>query len=127
MATETRPGGALLAMVLAAALVAVVGLGGLLFGFDQLRAIGSRYMIAVLFVTVWSMVFLAMTIMHAPATPIVASAGLVLWIAYRFCVAVASGGWPLVVDLLGEAILAAGFCGYMLTGTAPAAFYRRRP
>jgi len=127
MATEPRLGGALLAIVLATALVAVLGLGGLLFGFDQLRAIGTRYTIAVLFVTAWSMVFLAMTIMHARATPIVASAGLVLWIGYRFCVAVASGGWPLVVDLLGEAILAAGFCGYMLTGTVPTAFYRRRP
>jgi monoamine oxidase len=52
--------------------------------------------------------------------------GLVLWIVYRFCVAVAAGGWPLVVDLLGEALLAAGFCGYMLRGERPQAYYRGR-
>jgi hypothetical protein len=126
MANQTTLGGALQAMVVAAALIAVVGLGGLLFGFDQLRAIGSRYMIAVLFVTAWSLVFLAMTAMRAPATPAVVCGGLVLWIAYRFCVAVAAGGWPLVVDLLGEALLAAGFCGYMLRGEQPQAYYRGR-
>jgi hypothetical protein len=42
-------------------------------------------------------------------------------------VAVATGGWPLVVDLFGEAVLVAGFCGYMLTGSRPNAYYRRRP
>jgi hypothetical protein len=125
MATETRLGGALLAVVVAAALVAVVGLAGLALAFDQLRAIGSRYMIAVLFVTAWSLLFLVMTLMRARATPIVASAGLVLWVAYRFCVAALAGGWPLVVDLLGEAVLAAGFCGYMAAGAAPNAYYRR--
>jgi hypothetical protein len=124
-ATETRLSGALLAMVAAAALVAIVGLAGLAFAFDQLRAIGGRYMIAVLFVTAWSLLFLVMTLMRVPATPVAASAGLVLWIAYRFCVAVVSGGWPLVVDLLGEAVLAAGFCGYLLSGTLPTAYYRR--
>lgn len=126
MADQTGLGGALLAMVVAAALVAIVGLGGLLFGFDQLRAIGSRYMIAVLFVTAWSLVFLVMTAMRSPATPPVACAGLVLWVAYRFCAAVVSGGWPLTVDLLGEAVLAAGFCGYMLRGGQPEAYYRGR-
>ena len=125
MANDTRLGGALLAMIVAAGLVAGVGLGGVVFAFDQLSAIGSRYMIAVLFVTAWSMVFVAMTLMRARATPLVASAGLVLWIGYRFSVAVMGGGWPLVVDLLGEAVLAAGFCGYMLTGAQPAAYYRR--
>jgi hypothetical protein len=123
MPNQTTLGGALQAMVVAAALVAVVGLGGLLFGFDQLRAIGSRYMIAVIFVTAWSVVFLAMTAMRAAATPVVSCSALVLWIAYRFCVAVMAGGWPLLVDLLGEAVLAAGFCGYMLSST----YYRRSP
>lgn len=112
-------------MVVTAALVAIVGLAGLAFAFDQLRTIGSRYMVAVLFVTAWSLLFLVMTLMRVPATPVAASAGLVLWIAYRFCVAVVSGGWPLVVDLLGEAVLAAGFCGYLLSGALPTAYYRR--
>lgn len=127
MATQTRLNGALLWMVVAAALLALVGLGGLVFGLDQLRALGSRYMVAVLFVTMWSLVFLAMTLVRAPATPLIASLGFVLWIAYRLYVAIASGHWPLIVDLLGEAVLAAGFCGYMLTGSRPNAYYRRRP
>jgi hypothetical protein len=117
--------GALLAMVLAAAAVAVVGIAGTILAFDQLRAIGSRYMIAVLFITAWSVLFVGMTLARARATPVIASAALVLWVAYRFCVAVFSGGWPLIVDLLGEAVLAAGFCGYMATGALPAAYYRR--
>jgi hypothetical protein len=118
--------GALLAMVAAAALIAIAGSAGSVLAFDQLRAIGSPYMVAVAFVIAWSVLFLIMTLLHARATPIVASAGLLLWVAYRFCVAVASGGWPLVVDLLAEAVLAAGFCGYMLGGEQPKAYYRGR-
>jgi hypothetical protein len=114
-------------MAVAAAVLALVGLGGLAFAFDQLRAIGGRYMVAVLFVTMWSLVFLAMTLVRAPATPLIACLGFALWVAYRLYVAIASGSWPLVVDLLGEAVLAAGFCGYMLTGSRPNAYYRRRP
>jgi hypothetical protein len=125
MPEKTRLNGALLWIVVATALLAVTSLGGLAFAFDQLRAVGGRYMAAVLFVTAWSLAFLAMTFVRAPATPIVASAGLSLWIAYRLCVAAAAGGWPLVVDLLGEAALVAGFCGYMLTGSRPNAYYRR--
>jgi hypothetical protein len=126
MTGEPRLGGALLGMAVAAAALAVVGLGGLALAFDQLRAIGGRYMIAVVFVTAWSLVFLLMTAMRARATPVVASVGLLLWIAYRLCVAAMTGGWPLMVDLLGEAILAAGFCGYMLSGSHPNAYYRRK-
>jgi hypothetical protein len=126
MTGEPRLGGALLGMVIAAAVLAVVGLGELAFAFDQLRAIGGRYMVAVFFITAWSLVFLLMTGMHARATPVVASGGLLLWIAYRLCIAVMAGGWPLVIDLLGEAILIAGFCGYMLTGARPTAYYRGR-
>jgi hypothetical protein len=60
-------------------------------------------------------------------TPVVAGAGLVVWIAYRFFVALlGQTGWPLAIDLLGEAILAAGFCGYMAGGVRPNAYYRRR-
>ena len=124
----TKPGlnGALLWVVVAAALVAIVGLAGMALAFDQLRALGTRYTIAVMFVTAWSLLFLAMTVRRVPGTPIIASVGLLLWVAYRLCVAVMSGGWPLVVDLLGEGILVAGFCGYMATGSRPNAYYRRR-
>ena len=125
MTREPRLSGALLWMVVAAAVLAVVGLGGLALAFDQLRAIGGRYMIAVIYVTAWSLAFLVMTSMRARATPVVASIGLVLWVAYRFGVAVMTGGWPLVVDLVGEAVLAAGFCGYMFCSAHPAAYYRR--
>ena len=121
-----RLNGALLWMAVAAALLALVGLGGLAFAFDQLRALGGRYMVAVLFVTAWSVLFLAMTLARSPATPLIAVFGFGLWVAYRLYVAIVSGGWPLVVDLLGEAVLAAGFCGYMLTGSRPNAYYRRR-
>ncbi len=59
--------------------------------------------------------------------PIVAAVGFLAWIAYRFAVALLShAGWPLMVDLLGEAVLAAGFCGYMADGVRPNAYYRRR-
>ena len=126
MREKPRLNGALLWMVVAAALLSLVGVGGLALAFDQLRALGGRYMVAVLFVTMWSLVFLAMTLVRAPATPLVASLGLALWVAYRLYVAIASGNWPLIVDLLGEAVLAAGFCGYMLTGSRPNAYYRRR-
>jgi hypothetical protein len=118
--------GALLAVVVAAALVAVTGIAGALLAFDQLRAIGARYMLAVAFVTAWSVLFLLMTALRARTTPVVASAGLALWVAYRAVVAALSGGWPLVVDLLAEAVLTAGFCGYMLVGEKPQAYYRGR-
>jgi hypothetical protein len=127
MASEAKLSGPLLWMVMSAAVLAIVGLAGLVLAFDQLRAIGSRYGIAVAFVTAWSLVFLGMTLLRMPATPLVASAGLVLWVAYRFCAALVAGGWPLIVDLLAEAVLAAGFCGYMLRAEQPNAYYRRGP
>lgn len=126
MRERPRLNGALLWVVVATALLGLTALGGLAFAFDQLRALGGRYMVAVLFITAWALLFLTMTVVRSPATPAVASVGFFLWIAYRLCVAIAGGGWPLVVDLLGEAVLVAGFCGYMLTGSRPTAYYRRR-
>ena len=124
---EARLGGALLWVVLAAAVVCVVALGGALLAFDQVRLIGVRYMIAVGFAGVWCAVFVVMTLLRLPATPLVASAGFVAWIAWRFAVALWSqAGWPLAVDLWAEAVLAAGFCGYMADGVRPNAYYRRR-
>jgi hypothetical protein len=126
MSKQTRLNGALLWAAVAAALLALTALGGFALAFDQLRAIGERYTMAIVFVTAWSLLFLVMTLMRSPATPLVAALGFGLWVAYRLCVAIVSGSWPLVVDLLGEAVLAAGFCGYMLTGSRPNAYYRRR-
>jgi hypothetical protein len=124
---EARLGGALLWVVLAAGVVCLVAAGGALFAFDQLRLIGVRYMIAVGFAGIWSAVFVVMTLLRLPVTPLVASAGFIIWIVWRFAVALWSqAGWPLAVDLLAEAVLAAGFCGYMADGVRPNAYYRRR-
>ena len=124
---EARLGGALLWVVLAAGVVCLVAIGGALFAFDQLRQIGVRYMIAVGVAGVWCAVFVVMTLLRLPATPVVASVGFLAWIAYRFAVALWSqAGWPLAVDLWAEAVLDAGFSGYMADGVRPNAYYRRR-
>jgi len=123
MASQTRLSGALLWIVVAAALAAVVGVAGFAFAFEDIRALGLRYGIAVGFATAWSLVFLTMTALHARATPIVASTGLILWIAYRLAVTTMSGGWPLMLDLLVEAAMVAAFCSYMTTGALPTAYY----
>lgn len=124
---EARLGGALRWLVAAAAVVCTVAFAGILLALDQLRLIGAHYMIAVGFAGVWSAVFVVMTLVRLRATPLIASVGFLAWIAYRFGVAVWSqAGWPLAVDLLAEAVLAAGFCGYMADGVRPNAYYRRR-
>ena len=124
---EARLGGALLWMVVAGALLCILAIVGAIFAFQQLREIGGRYMIAVGFVAAWSLAFIVLTLLRARVTPVVAGAGLVVWIAYRFfAIAVSQTGWPLAIDLLGEAVLAAGFCGYMAGGVRPNAYYRRR-
>jgi hypothetical protein len=126
---EARLGGALLWIVLAACVLCLVSLLGSALAFERLHAIGLRYAIAVGFVAAWSVAFLAMTAVRWRHTPTVASAGLLLWIAWRTAVVVASSPyelWPLLVDLAAEWVLAAGFCGYMATAVRPNAYYRRR-
>jgi hypothetical protein len=124
---EGRLGGVLLGMVAAAILLCIITIGGTLLAFQQLVVIGARYVIAVGFVSAWSMVFVAMTLLRIRATPVVASAGLLAWIAYRFAAAMLGhAGWPLAIDLIGEAISAAGFSAYMSGGVRPNAYFRRR-
>ena len=124
---EARLGGALLWMVATATVLCIVAIVGTMFAYQQLDEIGIRYMAAVGFITVWSIIFVAMTLLRAATTPVVASVGFLAWIAYRFAAVLLShAGWPLAVDLLGEAVLAAGFCGYMVGGVRPNAYYRRR-
>lgn len=126
---EAQLGGSLLLAVVAAALLVVLALSGWAFGFDRFREIGSRYMVAVTFAAALSAVFVVMTLLRRQATPSVISAGLVAWILYRTGVTLGDGllvHWPLLVDMLGEAILAAGFCGYMASAVRPNAYYRRR-
>jgi hypothetical protein len=123
---EARLGGALLWMVAVAGVLLVIAVLGILFA-QALRDVGGRYMLAIGFIVLWSVVFIVMTLVRLRATPVVASAGLLLWIAYRLAVAIVSqAGWPLTVDLLGEVVLAAGFCGYMAEGVRPNAYYRHR-
>lgn len=126
---EARLGGALLWLVVAASTVCLVAFLGSILAFDRLRELGLRYMIAVAFVTAWSLAFLVMTFFRWRGTPLVASAGLLLWIAGRAGIVVSEGAlshWPLLVDLAAEAALAAGFCGYMASAVRPNAYYRRR-
>lgn len=126
---EARLGGALLWLVVAASVVCLVALMGSTLALDRLRELGLRYMLAVGFVTIWSLAFLAMTILHWRGTPLVASAGLLIWIGARVGIVLAQGAlshWPLLVDLAAEAALAAGFCGYMAGAVRPNAYYRRR-
>ena len=129
MASQTRLSGALLWMVAAAALICTAALLGILTAPGRLHDIGVPYMIAVSFISLWAAGFLVMTALRMPATPQVASMGLVVWLAFRMVVVVATGAiahWPLLIDLLGEAAMAAGFCGYMLFADQPKAYYRGR-
>jgi len=124
---EARLGGALLGAVVAAALLFLIAVAGALIAFDQLRAVGLRYMIAVGFITLWSATFVVMTLLRLRSTPTIAKFGLTVWIAWRLAAFLLShAGWPLAVDLLGEIVLVAGFCGYMTAGVRPNAYYRRR-
>src|SRR5207253_5522293 len=94
-----------------------------------LREIGSRYMIAVTFAALLSFAFVVMTLLRVRQTPLVISAGLVAWILYRTGVAISYGAvmhWPLLVDMMGELVMVAGFCGYMASAVRPNAYYRRR-
>jgi hypothetical protein len=126
---EARLGGGLLAAVLFAAFLFVIDVAGWLFAPNRLLEIGSRYTIAVTFAGLLSLVFTVMTLLRLRQTPVVICVGLVVWILYRGGVAVSYGAvahWPLFVDMMGELILAGGFCGYMASGLRPNAYYRRR-
>jgi hypothetical protein len=124
---EARLGGALLGAVAAAALLFLVAVAGSLIAFDQLRSVGLRYMIAVGFITLWSATFVVMTVLRLRAAPTIANLGLTVWIGWRLAAFLLShAGWPLAVDLLGEIVLVAGFCGYMTAGVRPNAYYRHR-
>src|ERR1700730_13501748 len=81
---EARLGGALLWMVVAAALLCIVVIVGAVFAFHQLREIGGRYMIAVGFVAAWSLAFIVLTLLRARVTPVVAGAGAGVLSRYRF-------------------------------------------
>jgi hypothetical protein len=124
---EAQLGGALIGTVVAAALLFVVAVAGCLLAFEQLRAVGPRYMIAVGIITLWSAAFVVMTLLRLRATPTVACLGLGVWVGWRLASFLLShAGWLPAVNLLGEIVMVAGFCGYMAGGVRPNAYYRRR-
>jgi hypothetical protein len=111
---------------------------------DGPYAMGTTYMIPVFFFMIWSLLFLIMTLARLRATPAIASAGMVAWVALRIALhylgqapdaAAASNTtvvdglvrlWPYAIATLAETALVAGFCGYMASGLRPNAYYRRR-
>ena len=160
---EARLGGALLWMVIIAAVAFVVPTIGCLAAFVVLSTggihanpgnvfawldgpyrIGTVYMVPIVFFMAWSLVFVAMTLARLRATPSVAGAGMVLWVALRLVLGYLAQApdvaaaektgwidglvliWPYGVNILAEIALAAGFCGYMAAGLRPNAYYRRR-
>lgn len=126
---EARLGGTLLVAVLLAALLCLVAVAGWLFAFDRFREVGSRYMVAVSYAALLSFVFVVMTLLRLRHTPVAIAGGLLVWVLYRGGVAISYGAvahWPLLVDMLGELVLAAGFCAYMAEAVRPNVYYRRR-
>ena len=103
-----------------------------------------RYL-PVFFLMVWAAVFAVMTWRRSARTPMVACAGLVLWVVLRLVVELSfeimemsepvRGGlspyrvlslWGLAYAIGSGVILVAAFCGYMATGRRPNAYYRHR-
>lgn len=72
-----------------------------------------------------------MTVDEVAVRPEARLGGALLWmvgaaVLHCLVVSVVIAGWPLVVDLLGEAVMAAAFCDYMAEGLRPSAYHRRR-
>ena len=99
---ESRLRGALLWMVVAAAIAFAVQSIGMVLAFivvstggihanpgnifswlDGPYGAGTTYMIPVVFFMIWSLVFVVMTLGRFKATPIAASVGIVLWVVLR--------------------------------------------
>ena len=114
-------------VLIVAALLCVVMVGGVIVAVDQFRAVAGRYQIALAFVTAWSVAFVVMTALRVRITPTLASIGIIAWVVYRICASVTGGyGWPLGIDLLAKLAMALAFCDYMATGVRPNGYYRRR-
>jgi len=118
--------------------------GNVFSWLDSPHRMGPIYMTPVVFIMAWSLVFVLMTLLRLRSTPMVASAGIVAWVVLRGIVSYLGQApsiaaaeqtswldalvltWPYAVAIIAEAVLAAGFCGYMATGVRPNAYYRRR-
>lgn len=97
--------------------------------------LGVAYMIPVVFVVAASLAFVVMTLVRVRITPLAASVGIVTWVGLRLVFSYLQplliaqdvfATWPYATAVATEAIMAAGFCGYMATGLRPNAYYRRR-
>jgi hypothetical protein len=136
--------GVLLAMLAIVAGGVHANPGDVFSWLDGPYRMGRLYMIPVIFFMLWSLVFVVMTLARLRSTPAVASVGIVVWVVLRIAlgyvaqaplVAAEDGTtlpdalvriWPYAIATLAELALAAGFCGYMATGSRPNAYYRRR-
>jgi hypothetical protein len=86
----------------------------------------------------WAFVFVAMTLMRRPSTPIVASVLMVIWAASWIAAEIATqylsatSGFDLISQaallpqVLIEVVLVAAFCGYMSDGRRPNMYFRKR-
>jgi len=156
---EARLEGSLMLITVCAATLAVAAILFLLFmlvaipmalggggifasAFRGPAALSAIYMIPVLYVMVWGLAFLIMTIMRSASAPGFASIGLVGWIGVRLLTGIAGQVWmaaqynwnagvilqsglPILLTILGDVILAAGFWIYMRDGARPNGYYRR--
>lgn len=151
---EARLGGALMAMQVLAVLsvvtvfvVAVASIGVSVGRGSGMLPGGPRnltWMLAIApsaFAVVLAAVFAIMTLARARATPIVLSAGMIIWLVLRllfgvynqFTFAAQVGAstflallWPIFVSVTTDGIAVAALCAYMADGTRPNAYYRRR-
>lgn len=155
---ETRLDGALLWIVAAAAAIvgipvigfalmyAAVAVGSIHSGpieyligmYGGIADRGPRAMVVMGWLVAWAAVFLVMTVLRLPATPLVANGGLVGWVMLRLVLGygglvIADGRpdaltyhWPLLLEIIADIAMTAAFCGYMANGRRPNAYYRRR-
>lgn len=154
--SEARLQGSLLLIVVCAAVLAVACVISLLFalvamptmlmaGLFALRgpaALGVLYGVPSLYLMVWAVAFLILTLTRSPLAPGFAANGLVGWLGVRLVISVIGQFWiagqysggpafllqslvPMLLNLLGELMLVAGFWVYMRDGARPNGYYRR--
>ena len=103
--------------------------------------VGFLYMIPTLYLMIWALMFSIMTVMRSAAAPSAASVGLAVWLGLRLAVGIAGQIWitsrynsgpglvlqailPIMLGIVGDTILAAGFWVYMREGVRPNGYYR---
>src|SRR5438477_11783195 len=114
---ESRLGGALLWMVIGCAIVVVVPTIGVVVAFAVIASggvhtnpgnvfswldgpyrIGKVYMVPVGIFMAWSLLFVVMTLARLGATPMVASAGIVLWVISRLVLGYVGQAAPVAAE-----------------------------